>query len=206
MVSLEIPRHPARLVLRLTRALFQLSNPRQHPGNGAFRGSCHATRRIRQSYHGKLGSYTRMTLPTRQEINPFDDLDGRVACEHFVGKSLDEAESLFRENDIYYQSDLMWMGAPAFRFYLPAVVRFVRRETGDISDFIAHFTGTLEFRLEHEADELMPVASQLADFCVYVIEHWAGFSEGAERYGDVRVRLETLRETFSRLCQETERL
>ena len=146
-----------------------------------------------------------MTLPTPQEINPYDDLDGRVACEHFLGKSLDEAEALFRENDIYYQSDLMWMGAPAFRFYLPAVFQFVRHQTGDISDFISHFAGTLEFRLEHEAGELTPVASQLAEFCSYIIDHWSRFSEGTEAYGDVRARFEVLRTAFSRLCQETER-
>ena len=72
-----------------------------------------------------------MTLPTRQEINPHDDLDGRVVCKHFFGKSLDEAEALFRENDIYCESDLMWMGAPAFRFYLPAVFQFVHHATDD---------------------------------------------------------------------------
>ena len=80
-----------------------------------------------------------MTLPNRQEINPHDDLDGRVACEHFFGKSLEEAEAMFRASPIYYQSDLMWMGAAAFRFYLPAVVRFVRHETSDISDFVRAF-------------------------------------------------------------------
>ena len=146
-----------------------------------------------------------MTLPTRQEINPYDDLDGRVACVHFLGKNLDEVEALFRENDIYYESDLMWMGAPAFRFYLPAVLQFVRQQKGDISDFISHFAGTLEFRLEHEADELRPVASQLSDFCSYIIEHWSRFREGTEAYGDVRARFEALGTAFSRLCQETEK-
>lgn len=146
-----------------------------------------------------------MTLPTRQEINPFDDLDGRVACEHFFGKSLDEAEALFRENDVYYQGDLMWMGTPAFRFYLPAVFQFVRHGTDDISDFVSHFAATLEFRLEYEADELTPVASQLAEFCSYIVEHWSRFSEGAEAYGDVRARFETLRTAFSWLSQETGR-
>ncbi len=37
-----------------------------------------------------------MTVPTRGEINPYDDLDGRVACDHFHGKNLDEAEALIR--------------------------------------------------------------------------------------------------------------
>lgn len=59
-----------------------------------------------------------MPLPTRQDINVHDSLDERSACEHFLGKSLLEAETLFRENSLYYQEDLMFMGASAFRFYL----------------------------------------------------------------------------------------
>jgi hypothetical protein len=145
-----------------------------------------------------------MTLPTRQEINPHDDLDGRVACEHFLGKSLEEAEVLFRESSIHYQSDLMWMGAVAFRYYLPAVVRFIRSEAAD-SDFVSHFCGTLEFRLEHESAELLPVAEQLATLCGYIIDHWARFEAGAEAYGDIRARFATLHEAFSRLTQETHR-
>lgn len=132
-------------------------------------------------------------------------MDGRVACEHFYGKNLEEAEALFRESDLYYQSDLLWMGAPAFRFYLPAVARFIQHTTTDISDFVAHFASTLESRLEHEAQELTPVATQLVELCDYIFEHWSRFEEGAAAYGDVGVRYMSLRESFSRLTQETVR-
>lgn len=53
-----------------------------------------------------------MTLPTCQEINPHDDLDGRTASDHFLGKTLQQAEALFRESPIYYQSDLLWGLSP----------------------------------------------------------------------------------------------
>jgi hypothetical protein len=36
-------------------------------------------------------------LPTREEINVYDDLDGRTACDHFVGKSLEKAAEMFRK-------------------------------------------------------------------------------------------------------------
>jgi hypothetical protein len=146
-----------------------------------------------------LGYSARMTLPTRQEINPHDDLDGRTACEHFLGKTLEEAEALFRESPIYYQSDLMWMGAVAFRYYLPAVVQFIRSEAAD-SDFVSHFCGTLEFRLEHESAELPPVAEELAALCGYVLDHWSRFEAGAEAYGDIRGRFAKLRDAFSRVA------
>jgi hypothetical protein len=145
-----------------------------------------------------------MPLPTRQEICPHDDLDGRVACEHFLGRSLEEAEALFRESSIYYQSDLMWMGAVAFRYYLPAVVQFVRSEAAtDDSDFVAHFASTLAFRLEHEPQELQPVAEQLSELCRYIVEHWSRFESGSEFYDDVRTRNQTLQRTFSRPTAET---
>lgn len=40
------------------------------------------------------------TLPTCREINVYDSLDERSACEHFLGKTLEEAEALFRENSL----------------------------------------------------------------------------------------------------------
>jgi hypothetical protein len=105
-----------------------------------------------------------VTLPTAEELNPFDDLDGRVACRHFLGKSLAEAEALFRENEIYYQEDLMWMGAKAFCFYVQAAMNYVRRERTKPAAFLAHLTSTLEFRIEADVDGLRPVARPLLEF------------------------------------------
>ncbi len=91
-----------------------------------------------------------MTLPTHQDINVFDSLDERAACEHFLGKNLDEAEALFRENALTYQEDLMFMGASAFRFYVQAAINYIQSEaaTGD-ADMINCFAGLLEHRLEY---------------------------------------------------------
>jgi hypothetical protein len=145
--------------------------------------------------HGNDAKVNRQ-LPTRQEINPYDDLDGRVACEHFLGKTSDEAEALFHQSDIHYQHDLMWMGAPAFRYYLPAVFLYVRHTTGDISDFLSYFAGTLAFRVKCEPDELTTVASQLAEFCGYVLENWSRFGRGTEAYGGLRAQFEALHAVF----------
>src|SRR5262245_43062169 len=112
-----------------------------------------------------------MTLPTRQDINVHDSLDERSACERFLGKSLEEAEALFRENSLYYQEDLMFMGATAFRFYVQAVISYIQSDaaTGD-SDIISCFANTLEHRIEYERDELRPVAAQLASICGYIVD------------------------------------
>lgn len=120
-----------------------------------------------------------MSLPTHEEICPHDDLDGREASKHFLGKNLAEAEALFLESPLFYQADLMWMGPIAFRYYLPAAISFIRSEAAICgSDFISSFASTLESRLEFEPQELQPVAYQLAAICTYIIQIGRGSSPG----------------------------
>ena len=147
-----------------------------------------------------------MTLPTRQEINVHDSLDERSACEHFLGKSLEQAEALFRENSLCYQEDLMFMGASAFRFYVHAAISYIQNEasTGD-SAIISCFASLLEHRLEYEAEELRPVAKRLAAACGYIIEHHDRFDLTPDVYGDIRPRYRALREAFLRQMESERR-
>ena len=141
-----------------------------------------------------------MRLPTATEINPIpEDLDGQRAVRNFLGKSLEEAEALFRESSITYQEDLMFMGAPAFRFYVSAAISYIQSEaaTGD-PDIINCFAGLLEHRLEFEAEELVAVAPLLASVCCYIVEHYDRFALTPDIYGDLRPRLQSLEQTFLR--------
>ena len=142
-----------------------------------------------------------MKLPTAKEINPIpEDLDGQFALRHFLGKNLEEAEALFRENSLRYQEDLMWMGAIAFRFYVQAVINYIHSEsaTGD-ADIINCFAGILEFRLEHEEKELQLIASLLADTCAYIITCKERFDLEIDVYGDFRGRYQTLQQQFKNM-------
>lgn len=141
-----------------------------------------------------------MRLPTAKEINPIpEDLDGKCAEQHFFGKSMEEAEALFRENSLYYQEDLMFMGAAAFRFYVPAAISYIQSgaATND-PDIINCLAGILEHRLEFDARELSPVAPQIASVCRYILEHYDRFALTPEIYGDLRPRFLTLEQTFLR--------
>lgn len=101
-----------------------------------------------------------MGLPTREEINVYDSLDERVAVEHFLGRSLEEAEALFRENRLRYFEDLMWMGPIAFRFYVIAAIRYLTRSPrGALCG--ADFASVIGFRLDYEPGELKPVVDEL---------------------------------------------
>jgi hypothetical protein len=141
-----------------------------------------------------------MNLPTAKEIDPYDSLDGRAACKNFLGKSLDEAEALFRENSLHYQEDLMWMGPVAFRYYIQAAISYIQSEAATNDSAIASCIAMiLEFRLEHESADLVPIADQLAFICRYIIEHYERFDLTPEIYGDVRARIQALQQTFLNL-------
>ena len=117
-------------------------------------------------------------LPTREEINVHDSLDERWACKNFLGKSLKEAEALFRENSLTYQEDLMWMGPVAFRYYVQAAIEYVQSPESEGDDcMIDCFAMILEFRLEYERQELLPIAPQLVDACQYIIANFKRFND-----------------------------
>jgi hypothetical protein len=141
-----------------------------------------------------------MTLPTASDLNVHDTLDERHACNAFLGKSVEEAEELFRENALFYQEDLMWMGPVAFRFYVESIIRYLESNMAtDDADAISCFARVLEFRLEDDPTQFVPIAGRIASICNYITEHTERFSLSEETYGDIRARFRTLRNTFQRL-------
>jgi hypothetical protein len=138
------------------------------------------------------------SLPTENEINVDDDLDGRTASEHFLGKTIGDAEAMFRDNSLYYQEDLMWMGPVAFRYYVQAAIRYIQSESSEHDcGFVSGLASTLEFRLKHYADSLAPISDQLASTCAYVAEHWPRFQDEYGIYGDVQSRFSALHSALS---------
>src|SRR4051812_31482907 len=86
-------------------------------------------------------------------------LDERHAVEMFLGKTPEQAEAMFRENFLYYQEDLTYMRAPAFRFYLlPAIKYLLSNDASGNADAASTFSYVLEARLENDPDALVPVA------------------------------------------------
>jgi hypothetical protein len=140
-------------------------------------------------------------LPTCEEINVYDSLDERSACKHFLGRTIEEAEALFRENSLCHQEDLMWMGPVAFRYYVQAAINYIQSPAATGDDcMIDCFAMLLEFRLEHERQELLPIAQFLVNACRYIITNYRRFNEAdAEIYVhlDFRPRYEALIQNLS---------
>lgn len=139
-----------------------------------------------------------MRLPTANEINPTgDSLDGKHAERMFLGKTLEEAEALFRENSLFYQEDLMFMGPIGFRYYVFAAMNYLRSGAAEAdSDMASCFAGLLEYRIQFELKELSAIAGDLASICRYMVDNYAKFEVAAHIYGDVRSRYAALEQVF----------
>ncbi len=135
------------------------------------------------------------SLPTAKEINPFDTLDGRYAESHFLGKTLDEAEALFREHSTYYEEDLRFMGPVAFCFYLRAALAYVRSPSaqGD-SDMVSCLCGTLELRLQYDGESLRRSFDTMVELCRYVLTEYDRFQIEETFDGDLRAKYRALLE------------
>ena len=132
-----------------------------------------------------------MKLPTKKEINVFDTLDERVACDHFYKKTLAEAEALFRENSLYYQEDLLWMGIKAFKFYLPSVINYLQSEyAAKDSDLINFLHEIIDFRSSEAGfSEALDSVNSLID---YVLANYEKFEVDSAIYGNLHDKYQDL--------------
>ena len=135
-----------------------------------------------------------MPIPSKEEINPCAELlDGQWAVGNYLGKSLEEAEALLIENDIYYAGDLLWMGPIAFVFYFKSALSYLKREEcRGCSDFVNSIISTLEFRLLGEYNDLQFIKDGFLDyieFCEYVLQYYDRFELDRDIYGDLRTNI-----------------
>lgn len=132
-------------------------------------------------------------LPTAEEINVFDSLDERHAVEVFLGKDLEQAEALFRENFLYHQEDLMFMGPKAFAFYVLAAIRYLLSpESSGDTDAANTFCGLVEFRLAHEPDAIATVEPLIREGILGMLGDFDRYGCDEAIYGDLAGRYRTL--------------
>jgi hypothetical protein len=130
-------------------------------------------------------------LPT--EIDFLDprsrDLDERHAVKVFLGKTPDEAEAMFRENFLFYQEDLTYMRAPAFRFYVvPAIKYLLSADANGDSDAASTFCDVLESRLKYDPGALEPIVPVVLDAIEKILVGFDRFDCSPDIYGDVPSR------------------
>lgn len=139
-----------------------------------------------------------MNIPAKEEINIYNSPDEASACEHFLGKNLDEAEMMFRENSLYYLEDLMWMGPVAFRFYLEALINYLKSDdSGGDADVINGIYGLLQFRMNEDEFNLPVERARL--MTDYILDSYEKFEVNEAIYGNL---LGKFKEIHGRLNDE----
>jgi hypothetical protein len=132
-------------------------------------------------------------LPTAEEINVFDSLDERCAVENFLGKDLEQARSLFREDFRRYQEDLMFMGPLAFQFYVPAAIDYLLSEEADCAaDAAVSFCGLIEYRLDYDAAAIAPVGPIIREGILGILRDVDRYGCDAAIHGDIAGRYRAL--------------
>ena len=132
-------------------------------------------------------------IPTPSDINIYDSLDERSALQHFHGKDLTAAEALFRENFVYYQEDLMWMGPRAFCYYVQAAIAYLLSPaaTGD-SDAANTFWSVVESQVDNNRSAIDPAIPSLRDAIESMLVNFSRFNCDPQVYGNVASRYRAL--------------
>jgi hypothetical protein len=118
-------------------------------------------------------------LPSNLDISHTNgvNLDERLALEHFLGKTLEEAEELFRENSTYYWEDLMWMGSYGFAFYSEAFFRYLRSaQAQDDAHSVRALCTILEFRVDSCPQSLLMCDSAVSSIVAFCLDSIARFN------------------------------
>ncbi len=119
------------------------------------------------------------TLPTKEEINPIPEyLDGQMAVEDFLGKSLEEAEAMFRQDLGHCWESLNNLGPVAFRFYVRAAIKYLHDELPKTDpSSVSWFAHVIDLWLDYQRDELKPVASPLFHLFEEYLTNYPRFDE-----------------------------
>ncbi len=121
------------------------------------------------------------------------DLDEHHAVQMFLGKTPEQAQEIFRQNFLFYQEDLTYMRAPAFRFYVVPAIAYLTggSATGD-SDAASTFCHVLESRLNADPGALAPIRSFIAGAIRQVLDRFDLYECDSEIYGEVPSRYRDL--------------
>lgn len=145
-----------------------------------------------------------MQRPSEQEINPNQLPTIRdSAVQHFLGKSVDEAESMFRQESNFYDDDLLWMGPIAFQYYIPAACRYVVSQLPESSPgTLSKFMTLLLFRRLMEPETVKPVAADLIASCSEILTHSSQIDESRHLSKDLINELQSRAGIYSLTSHE----
>ncbi len=137
-------------------------------------------------------------IPSEHEINPIAaDLDGQVAVRNFLGRTIDGAVELLWENSLHYFEDFVWMGPVAFRYYLPAITKFIGNpEFHAGADDVNCAISTLKIRLERQPADCALCRNEMVLILTEIISQYPRFDVSEEIYGNLHHEASKLLESL----------
>ena len=143
-----------------------------------------------------------MTTPSKFSWGAIekDNLDAECAFKQFAGKSLKEAERMFRDNAIYYQEDLLAMPSIAFNFYAPVYADYVLSDNskGDSDGASCYLNMVNELLEANRALAIEMTERILIDAAKNVSMRQAFYDADIDIYGDFSEQYEQIIELAAR--------
>ncbi len=142
-----------------------------------------------------------MRIPGSQDWAGYEaDLDVTYAYNLMFGKSIDEVLPHFRRNPIERADELLFMPAPAFRYYVFAFVKYVMSAdaAGD-SDVASSFLSLIFARINRDPVSVLEIMDDLTSCLDYIAENQLFFEASVDIYGDFQVRRDEIERIRRRL-------
>ena len=129
-----------------------------------------------------------MKVPSKSEwgVIEKDNLDAECAFNQFAGKSLNDAQKMFRENALYYQEDLISMPSIAFNCYAPVFAKYILSDNAEAdSDGASSFLHLIiELLQENRLLASLETISVLLDTAKFVSDKQEFYDADTDIYGD----------------------
>ena len=143
-----------------------------------------------------------MKTPNKSEWGTIEknNLDAEWAYKQFAGKSLDEAEKMFRENALYYQEDLISMPSIAFNYYAPVFAKYILSDYAESdSDGASSFLHMILELLEENRSLAAPETVKLLLDAAKIVSNKQNYYDAdIDIYGEFS-------ELYNKIVQLTER-
>jgi hypothetical protein len=139
-----------------------------------------------------------MDIPTEADWGDWNaDLDQQAAHSVFAGKSAADVGPLFQENVIERTSEMRFMPALPFMYYMLAFRDYVlsgAARQSDAADAADSFMDLVEYRLSNDRDSIVPIVPDLLDAVDFIAANQAQYDASASIYGDFAIRRQRIRD------------
>ena len=129
-----------------------------------------------------------MKVPSQDDWAGYeDDIDARYAYRNFFGRTVEEAVPLFGENPIERSSELSFMPAAPFRYYILAFRDYVLSEQSrEDSDAASCYLRLIEEKIANDTAAIGPVLPALKESVQAVAAAQSFYDADLDIYGDFK--------------------